>query len=160
MLWCMEPTKGTCKKMLILKNWRWILLTFFLLVFMFLLLRCAGLEYKLQEVENRHNDYINHANELLLQARAEEAEKNLQLEKKYSEQIKKISIDADRSSASVSRLSKQLTQANSRIKTARREAVEEYARVQNHVLTNCIAEYRNMAKIADEHRVDAERKPP
>lgn len=108
-------------------------------------------------MKKEHAQYIKEQEQIQLKLQVESKDKLLNAEKQYSEQLKKISIDADRSNASASRLSKQLTEANSRLKTARREAVEEYSKKQSDVLSSCITEYRNMAKIADEYRANAEK---
>lgn len=112
---------------------------------------------KISSLKKEHAKYIKDQEQIQLKLQVESKDKLLNAEKQYSEQLKKISTDADRSNASASRLSKQLAEANARLKTARREAVEEYSRKQSDVLSNCITEYRNMAKIADEYRANAEK---
>lgn len=138
----------------LIKYWWQIFL--FLVVSMLLLI--VNVQHsKIASLKKEHAQYIKDQEQIQLKLQVESKDKLLNAEKQYSEQLKKISIDADRSNASASRLSKQLTEANARLKTARREAVEEYSRKQSDVLSSCITEYRNMAKIADEYRANAEK---
>ena len=131
-------------------------------VLVFLLIGMIGVTtYKNQTIDNlkqQHALYVKEQSEIQLKAQVEAQQQLIQAEQTYNAKLKQISHDADLAHTRADSLSKQLTQANSRIKTARREAVEEYSRVQSNVLSSCITEYRNMAKIADEHRADAGRK--
>ena len=109
-------------------------------------------------LKQQHELYVKDQKEIQLLAQVEQQIKINKAEQTYNAKLKQISHDADLAHTRADSLSKQLTQANSRVKTARREAVEEYSRVQSNVLSNCITEYRNMAKVADEYRADAGRK--
>ena len=115
--------------------------------------------HTIDNLKQQHALYVKEQNEIQLKAQVEAQQQLIQAEQNYNAKLKQISHDADLAHTRADSLSKQLTQANSRVKTARREAVEEYSRVQSNVLSSCITEYRNMAKIADEYRADAERKP-
>lgn len=138
----------------LIKYWCQIFL-FFLISMLLLIVNVQ--HSKISSLKKEHTQYIKEQEQVQLKLQVESKDKLLNAEKQYSEQLKKISSDADRSNASASRLSKQLTKANARLKTARREAVEEYSRKQSDVLSSCITEYRNMAKIADEYRANAEK---
>ena len=153
---------------LALKHWRVCLigLLAFLLLMCLLKLQATSEHIKFleQQYQNKllvmqkdHEAYVANVDKMLIEARADEAQQRLTAEIKYNEEIKRINRDASVAHDRANSLSKQLTQANNRLKTARREAVEEYARTQTDVFSNCITEYRNMAKIADEYRADAER---
>lgn len=138
----------------LIKYWWQIFL--FLVVSMLLLL--VNVQHsEIASLKKEHAQYIKDQEQIQLKLQVESKDKLLNAEKKYSEQLKKISSDAERSNASVSRLSKQLTEAKARLKTARREDIEEYAGKQSDVFTSCITEYRNMAKVADEYRANAEK---
>ncbi|QHJ83930.1 MAG: hypothetical protein [Caudoviricetes sp.] len=138
----------------LIKYW-WQIFLFFLISMLLLIVNVQ--HSKISSLKKEHAQYIKEQEQVQLKLQVESKDKLLNAEKQYSEQLKKISTDADRSNASASRLSKQLTEANARLKTARREAIEEYSRKQSDVLSNCITEYRNMAKIADEYRANAEK---
>ena len=144
---------------LLLKFWREGLIGVLVFVLMGMITLVTNKTHTIDNLKQQHTLYVKEQSEIQLKAQVEAQQQLIQAEQTYNAKLKQISRDADLAHTRADSLSKQLTQANSRVKTARREAVEEYSRVQSNVLSSCITEYRNMAKIADEYRADAERKP-
>jgi regulator of protease activity HflC (stomatin/prohibitin superfamily) len=138
----------------LVKYWKQIA-TAVLIVFLLILVNIQHAEIK--SLKNSHAIYVKDQQALQDKAQIEAQNKLINAEKEYNAKLLKISADADLASNRANSLSKQLAQANARLKTAKREAVEEYSRTQSDVLSKCITEYRNMAKIADEYRANAER---
>lgn len=85
------------------------------------------------------------------------AQKLLDAEKEYSAQIQKITADARAADLAADRLSKQLSEAKKRVPSATVKTVIEYVDTSSDVLKKCVAEYRLVAKAADEHAADARR---
>ena len=143
---------------LLLKFWREGLIGVLVFVLMGMITLVTNKPHTIDNLKQQHALYVKEQNEIQLKAQVEAQQQLIQAEQTYNAKLKQISRDADLAHTRADSLSKQLTQANSRVKTARREAVEEYSRVQSNVLSSCITEYRNMAKVADEYRADAGRK--
>ena len=143
---------------LLLKFWREGVIGVLVFVIMGMITLVTNKTHTIENLKQQHTLYVKEQNEIQLKARVEAQRQLIQAEQTYNAKLKQISRDADLAHTRADSLSKQLTQANSRFKTARREAVEEYSRVQGNVLSSCITEYRNMAKVADEYRADAGRK--
>ena len=143
---------------LLLKFWREGLIGVLVFVLMGMITLITNKTHTIDNLKQQHTLYVKEQSEIQLKAQVEAQQQLIQAEQIYNAKLKQISRDADLAHTRADSLSKQLTQANSRFKTARREAVEEYSRVQSNVLSSCITEYRNMAKIADEYRADAGRK--
>ena len=144
---------------LLLKFWREGIIGVLVFVLMGMITLVTNKTYTIDSLKQQHALYVKEQSEIQLKAQVEAQQQLIQAEQTYNAKLKQISHDADLAHTRANSLSKQLTQANSRVKTARREAVEEYSRVQSNVLSSCITEYRNMAKVADEYRADAGRKP-
>ena len=142
---------------LLIKFWREGLIGVLVFVLMGMITLVANKTHTIDNLKQQHALYVKEQSETQLKAQVEAQQQFIQAEQTYNAKLKQISRDADLAHTRADCLSKQLTQANSRVKTARREAVEEYSRVQGNVLSSCITEYRNMAKIADEYRADAGR---
>ncbi|WP_269914566.1 hypothetical protein [Acinetobacter sp. HY1485] len=142
---------------LLIKFWREGIIGVLVFVLMGMITLVTNKAHTIDNLKQQHTLYVKEQNEIQLKAQVEAQQQLIQAEKTYNAKLKQISHDADLAHTRADSLSKQLTQANSRIKTARREAVEEYSRVQSNVLSSCITEYRNMAKVADEYRADARR---
>ncbi len=140
---------------LLLKFWREGIIGILVLVLMGMIILVTNKTHTIDNLKQQHTLYVKEQSEIQLKAQVEAQQQLIQAEQTYNAKLKQISRDADLAHTRADSLSKQLTQANSRVKTARREAVEEYSRVQSNVLSGCITEYRNMAKIADEYRADA-----
>lgn len=85
------------------------------------------------------------------------SEQQLKAEQNYNAKIKQIKSDADIAQSSADSLSKQLKIAGSRLSSASKETVIEYATANSDILQDCIAEYRTVAEKADGHAADAER---
>lgn len=85
------------------------------------------------------------------------SEKLLKAEIQHSEDIKQIITDSNSAKSAIDRLSKQINTASSRMPTATRETIIEYASASGVVLEKCVNEYRTVAQRADEHAADAKR---
>ena len=85
------------------------------------------------------------------------AQKLLDAERNYNVQIEKITADARAADLAADSLSKQLDTAKSHVPTATTKTVIEYIDTSSDILKHCIAEYRIVAKAADEHAADVER---
>ena len=85
------------------------------------------------------------------------SEKLLKAEIQHSEDIKQIIADSNSAKSAIDRLSKQIDTASSRMSTATRETIIEYASASGVVLEKCVNEYRTVAQRADEHAADAKR---
>ena len=85
------------------------------------------------------------------------SEQKLKAEQNYNAKIKQIESDSRIANASADSLSKQLKVANSRLSSASKETIIEYANTNSDILENCITEYQEVAKAADGHATDAER---
>ena len=85
------------------------------------------------------------------------SEKLLKAEIQHSEDIKQIIADSNSAKSAIDRLSKQIDTASSRMSTATRETIIEYASAGGVVLEKCVNEYRTVAQRADEHAADAKR---
>ena len=142
---------------LLLKFWREGIIGVLVLVLMGMITLVTNKTHTIDHLKQQHTLYVKEQSEIQLTAQVAAQQQLIQAEQTYNAKLKQISRDADLAHTRADSLSKQLTQANSRVKTARREAVEEYSRVQSNVLSSCITEYRNMAKVADEYRADARR---
>lgn len=142
---------------LLIKFWREGIIGVLVFVLMGMITLVTNKTHTIDNLKQQHTLYVKEQNEIQLKAQVEAQQQLIQAEQTYNAKLKQISRDADLAHTRADSLSKQLTQANSRVKTARREAVEEYSRVQSNVLSSCITEYRNMAKVADEYRADAGR---
>lgn len=143
---------------LLLKFWREEIIGILVFVLMGMITLVTNKTHTIDNLKQQHTLYVKEQSEIQLKAQVEAQKKQIKAEQTYNEKLKQISRDAESAHDRADSLSKQLTQANARIKTARREAVEEYTRVQTNVLSSCITEYRNMAKVADEYRADARQK--
>lgn len=85
------------------------------------------------------------------------AQKLLDAERNYNVQIQKITADARAADFAADSLSKQLDQAKKRVPSATVKTVIEYVDTSSDVLKQCVAEYRLVARAADEHAADAKR---
>ena len=85
------------------------------------------------------------------------SEKLLKAEIQHREDIKQIITDSNSAKSAIDRLSKQIDTASSRMSTATRETIIEYASASGVVLEKCVNEYRTVAQRADEHAADAKR---
>ena len=85
------------------------------------------------------------------------SEKLLKAEIQHREDIKQIIADSNSAKSAIDRLSKQIDTASSRMSTATRETIIEYASASSVVLEKCVNEYRTVAQRADEHAADAKR---
>ncbi|OOD20958.1 hypothetical protein [Acinetobacter baumannii] len=85
------------------------------------------------------------------------SEKLLKAEIQHREDIKQIIADSNSAKSAIDRLSKQIDTASSRMSTATRETIIEYASASGVVLEKCVNEYRTVAQRADEHAADAKR---
>lgn len=85
------------------------------------------------------------------------SEKLLKAEIQHREDIKHIIADSNSAKSAIDRLSKQIDTASSRMSTATRETIIEYASASGVVLEKCVNEYRTVAQRADEHAADAKR---
>ena len=85
------------------------------------------------------------------------SEQKLKAEQNYNAKIKQIESDSRLANASANSLSKQLKIASSRLPSASKETIIEYANTNSDILENCITEYQEVAKAADGHATDAER---
>ena len=85
------------------------------------------------------------------------SEKLLKAEIQHREDIKQIIADSNSAKSAIDRLSKQINSATSRMSTATRETIIEYASASGVVLEKCVNEYRTVAQRADEHAADAKR---
>lgn len=85
------------------------------------------------------------------------SEKLLKAEIQHREDIKQIIADSNSAKSAIDRLSKQIDTASSRMSTATRETIIEYASASGVVLEKCVNEYRAVAQRADEHAADAKR---
>ncbi|MFW1966241.1 hypothetical protein ACG95P_04065 [Acinetobacter guillouiae] len=145
---------------LVAKLWREILIG----LLAFLLLICLGLlNSKTGQIEKYKQA------EIILQAENAKAkadsaikekqwsEQKLKAEQNYNAKIKQNESDAYLAQSNANRLSKQLKIASSRLPSATKEAIIEYASTNSNILESCITEYRTVAKAADGHAADAER---
>ena len=85
------------------------------------------------------------------------SEQKLKAEQNYNAKIKQIESDSRLANASANSLSKQLKIASSRLPSASKETIIEYANTNSDILENCITEYQEVAKAADGHATDEER---
>lgn len=85
------------------------------------------------------------------------SEKLLKAEIQHRDDIKQIIADSNSAKSAIDRLSKQIDTASSRMSTATRETIIEYASASGVVLEKCVNEYRTVAQRADEHAADAKR---
>lgn len=85
------------------------------------------------------------------------SEKLLKAEIQHREDIQQIIADSNSAKSAIDRLSKQIDTASSRMSTATRETIIEYASASGVVLEKCVNEYRTVAQRADEHAADAKR---
>ncbi|MCU4616286.1 hypothetical protein ACOUH1_11145 [Acinetobacter baumannii] len=85
------------------------------------------------------------------------SEKLLKAEIQHREDIKQIITDSNSAKSAIDRLSRQIDTASSRMSTATRETIIEYASASGVVLEKCVNEYRTVAQRADEHAADAKR---
>lgn len=85
------------------------------------------------------------------------SEKLLTAEINHNEQVQKILADSNDAKSAIDRLSKQINTASSRMSTATKETIIEYANTSGDILEKCVNEYRTMAQRADEHAADAKR---
>ncbi|QIC67478.1 hypothetical protein [Acinetobacter schindleri] len=83
------------------------------------------------------------------------SDKLLKAEIQHREDIKQIIADSNSAKSAIDRLSKQIDTASSRMSTATRETIIEYASASGVVLEKCVNEYRTVAQRADEHAADA-----
>ena len=83
------------------------------------------------------------------------SEKLLKAEIQHRDDIKQIIADSNSAKSAIDRLSKQIDTASSRMSTATRETIIEYASASGVVLEKCVNEYRTVAQRADEHAADA-----
>ncbi|MGE8624030.1 hypothetical protein [Acinetobacter schindleri] len=83
------------------------------------------------------------------------SEKLFKAEIQHREDIKQIIADSNSAKSAIDRLSKQIDTASSRMSTATRETIIEYASASGVVLEKCVNEYRAVAQRADEHAADA-----
>ena len=143
---------------LLLKFWREGIIGVLVFVLMGMITLVTNKTHTIDNLKQQHMLYVKEQSAIQLKTQVEAQQQLIQAEQTYNAKLKQISRDADLAHTHADSLSKQLIQANSRVKIARREAVEEYSRVQSNVLSSCITEYRNMAKVADEYRADAGRK--
>ena len=95
-------------------------------------------------------------------AEAREQEKNwaeqlLEAEKYYSESLKDIITDSSSTKSIIERMSKQINTATSRMSTATKETIIEYANTNSDILKECIGKYQYVAEQADKHAIDAKR---
>jgi hypothetical protein len=140
----------------------------------FLLLGLVGLGVQTWRVSNWQDDYalleskyqtdVAKAEALTEKAKAEAialekqwSEKLLNAEIQHREDIKQIIADSNSAKSAIDRLSKQIDTASSRMSTATRETIIEYASASGVVLEKCVNEYRTVAQRADEHAADAKR---
>lgn len=84
-------------------------------------------------------------------------EQLLQAEKNYSESLKDIIADSNSAKSLVERMSKQIDTATSRMSTATKETIIEYANTNSDILKECIGKYQYVAEQADKHAIDAKR---
>ena len=119
-----------------------------------------GLKINKLELIAKHQDYINSVKEQNLlneQKRKEQeleiANKQIEIERKYNEKITKLQNDIAAVNSSNRSLSEQLTKAKSRISTAPVEQVRSYSSTATELLRDCSNEYREMAAIAEQHRL-------
>ncbi len=148
----------------ILLNKRISLIIALFLCLLFSLGYANSLKGKLNKLEATHQAYIDNQDMLLAQAQADAARKEkdmaqkaLEAERNYNVQIKQISADAVAAKSAANSLSKQLDKAKSRVPSASTKTIIEYVDTSSDVLEHCVAEYREVAKAADEHAADAKR---
>ncbi|MBI1452549.1 hypothetical protein IL972_11570 [Acinetobacter sp. FL51] len=140
----------------------------------FLLLALIGFTVQTWRVSSCQDDYalleskyqtdLTKAEALTEKAKAEAiakekqwSEKLLKAEIQHREDIKQIIADSNSAKSAIDRLSKQIDTASSRMSTATRETIIEYASASGIVLEKCVNEYRTVAQRADEHAADAKR---
>lgn len=84
-------------------------------------------------------------------------EQLLEAEKYYSESLKNIINDSNSAKSAVDSMSKQIDTATSRMFTATKETIIEYANTNGNILKECIGKYQYVAEQADKHAIDAKR---
>ncbi len=140
----------------------------------FLLLALIGFGVQTWRVSSWQDDYalldskyqtnLAKAEALTEKAKADALAKEKQWSKKllkaeiqHREDIKQIIADSNSAKSAIDRLSKQIDTASSRMSTATRETIIEYASASGIVLEKCVNQYRTVAQRADEHAADAKR---
>lgn len=78
-------------------------------------------------------------------------------ESNYNAKIQEITHDAGVASASADSLRKQISIANTRLPNASTKTTSEYAATLSDVFQDCVAEYSELAKQADQDRAVAEK---
>ena len=138
-----------------------VFLAFLLLICMFIQNHQAA---EIKDQKQQHADYVTQqeiaAEKSKTQAAQQEqkwAEQITQAEQNYNAKIKQINADAIAAQSSANSLSKQLSIAKQRLSAASRETSDEYCATLGNVFERSIEEYTNMARYADEHRVNEEK---
>ncbi|OTG80105.1 hypothetical protein B9T31_16480 [Acinetobacter sp. ANC 4558] len=85
------------------------------------------------------------------------SDKLLEAERNHNAKMQEIIIDVNRAKSAINGMSKQIDKATSRMSTASKETIIEYATTNSDILKKCIIEYQYMAEQADKHATDARR---
>jgi hypothetical protein len=144
----------------------------FLAAFLLLVLICLGVQTWRASTWQKYYDTLDakyqtdlaKAEALTEKAKADALSKEKQWSEKlfkaeiqHREDIKQIIADSNSAKSAIDRLSKQIDTASSRMSTATRETIIEYASASGVVLEKCVNEYRTVAQRADEHAADAKK---
>jgi hypothetical protein len=146
---------------LALAQWKIAIALLFIILFAIQTHRIESFKDKYTAEVKEFNQYKIDQEQKLKQSQIDAQQKTIAMQKqkddaelKYNEDIKTLQADNDRLGDSVSRLSKQLSTANSKLSRATKEAIIKYSSTQSDVLTRCTTEYRNMAQNADTERAE------
>ncbi|OTG86496.1 hypothetical protein B9T31_08390 [Acinetobacter sp. ANC 4558] len=85
------------------------------------------------------------------------SDKLLEAERNHNAKMQEIIIDVNRAKSAINGMSKQIDKATSRMSTASKETIIEYATTNSDILKECIEQYQYMAEQADKHAADARR---
>ena len=126
--------------------------------------RTSSLKTNYQLLDAKYKTEVAEAKALTEQAKAEAKTKEkqwsdqlLEAEKSHNAKMQEIITDVHHAQSAVSRMSKQLDTATSRMSTATKETLIEYANTNSDLFKACIGEYQYVAEQADKHATDAKR---
>lgn len=149
---------------LIWKYKYWIVIFTLSLICFGLLTYTNHLAGEINKAEAKYQAYIDNQDKLMAIAQSdalakekELTEKLLKAEENYSEKIKIANDDANRTNASIDRLSKQLSEARRNSSTATKETIIKYVDTTSELFRDCVIEYRKMGSNAQSERIDKEK---
>lgn len=150
--------------LLVLKEWKVSLIVLLSTLLLISIICISQLQNAKDKVKNEFDNYITTVEKQNLininkqkQKELEILEKQKQIEVQHNEQIKNLSNDVANARNSANSLSKQLTNNASKLSKLTEEQNRAYTTTLSELFEDSTTKYREVSKIADEHRLAEQR---